>query len=257
MAGIKFVYENYVDSASLSITTGAANAQFPLSNLQNVSTAYKFRSTGNTVVIQLDLLQTRPIDTLLIAGDATSTFGITAASFKTSLTTDFSGSPVYTLDVSATHNMAWVSITEVTHRYVQLTLTGTGSYCEIGALAIGSALNLTQNSFSIGSFKYSYQDRSIIDENRYGQRFIDELPSVKQLSGQIQYCNKTEQEQLDDMFISIGKHKPLWVIIDPSSDGMNEGKYKLTMYSYLEDMPEWSAIGGQHYSTDLNLRQVV
>lgn len=257
MSGISFLYDNYVDSANLSLTTGTANAQFPLSNLQNVSTARKFRSTGNTVVIEIDLLQTRDIDTLLIAGDATGTFGITAATFKTSLTTDFSGSPVYTLDVSAEHNIAWKSITEVTHRYVELTLTGTGSYCEFGSLAIGSALNLAQNSFSIGSFKYGYEDRSKVSENRYGQRFIDELPLVKMLSGTIEYCTKAEQELLDDMFIEKGIHSPLWVIVDPSSAGMNDGQYKLTMYGYLQSVPVWSAHGGQHYSADLELRQVV
>ena len=257
MSGINFLSENYIDNSDLSLTTGSENAQFPLSNIKNAATVKKFRSTGNTVVIEIDLQQTRALDALAIAGDATGTFGVTAASFKTSVTTDFSGSSAINVDISAEQNMGYVFFTQVSHRFVELTLTGTGSFCEVGSIFIGERINLPLNSFSVNSFKYKYQDRSRVQSNRYGQKFIDELPLIKELGGTIEYATKTEQEQLDDMFIYHGKKRPLWVFVDPDSEAMNEGKYKLTMYAYMPQMPEWRSVGGQLYSTTINLEQAI
>ena len=257
MAGLNLLSDNYMDVGTLSITTGAANAQFPLSNLQNPSTAKKFRSTGNTVVIEIDLLQTRDIDTIAVVGDATGQFGLTAMSVKTSVTTDFTGSPVNNIDLSAEHNIGYSFITSVAHRYVEITLTGTGSFAEVGRIYVGERTNITQNSLSISSFRYAYQDRSRISSNRYGQKFIDELPLTKQISGRIEFATKSEQETIDDLFIRHGRHEPIWVIVDPDSDGMNDGQYKLAMYSYFESQPSWSANGGQTYSTDMDFREVV
>lgn len=257
MSGINFLSENYVDEAAVSITTGTANAQFPLANIQNPSTAVKFRSSGNTVVIEFDLQQTRDIDTIAIAGDATGTFGITAASIKTSVTDDFTSSTAIPLSISAEQNMGYEFITSVSHRYVELTLTGTGSFAELGAVFIGERINLPLNSFSVNSFKYGYRDNSRRQSNRYSQKFIDSLPLVKQLGGTTEYATKAEQEVLDDMFVYHGLRRPLWVIVDPNSEGMNGGQYKLTMYSYMSKMPEWRATGGQLYNTNIDLEQVV
>ena len=130
MSGINFLSDNYTDNANLSITTGAENTQFPLGNLQSDSPSYKFRSTGNTVVVEMDLSTTRAIDTIALVGDPTGSFGVTAVSVKTSVTTDFSLSTPIPISISSEHNLGIEFITEVSHRFVEITLTGTGSYCE-------------------------------------------------------------------------------------------------------------------------------
>lgn len=257
MSGISFLFENYALEADLSLTTGAENAQFPLLNLKNVSTVKKFRSVGNTVVIEFDLMQTRDIGAIAVAGDAAGLFGLSAASVKTSVTNDFSLATPIALDISAEQNMGYKVINEVSHRYVELTLTGTGSFCEVGSVYIGSAMTLELNNLSLNSFQYGYVDRSEARTNRYGTKFINKLPLRKTLGGAIEYCNKTEQELLDNMFIYLGLTNPFWVIVDLNSEGMNDGKYKLTMYSYLAALPDWSANGGRHYSTDLQMEQVI
>ena len=257
MAGLNLLSENYLDSATLSITTGAANAQFPLSNLQNPSTAKKFRSVGNTVVVVLDLVQTRDIDTIALVGDQTYQLGVTSVSVKTSVTNDFTLSTAIPITISSDHNIGYEFITQVTHRFVEVTMTGTGSYAELGRLYVGKRTTITQNSLSIGSFKYSYQDRTRVSSNRYGQKFIDELPLQKAIGGRIEFATKDEQEIIDDLYIRHGIHEPIWVIVDPNSDGMNEGQFKLAMYSYFESQPSWSASGGQTYSTEMNFKQVV
>lgn len=257
MAGINFLSENFVNDSTINITTGAANAQFPTDNIKNPSTGKKFRSAGNTVVLEFDLLQTRDIDTLAFVGDATDQIGITAISIKTSTTTDFSGSPTNVVPFSSTENIGYLFITEVSHRYVEVTLTGTGSFAELSNLFVGKRINLTQNSLSINSFRYGHEDPSIVSTNRYGQKFVDELPLRKKITGTIEYCTKSEQEDLDDIFIKHGRHEPLWVIVDESSAAINSGQFKLAIYSYLNRAPEWSAAGGQLYSATLDLRQVI
>lgn len=257
MSSINFLSENFYKTGDKTLTTGTENAQFPLSNLDNDSPSVKFRSNGNTVVIEIDLLQTRDIDTLALVGDPTENFGMTSVSFKTATTNDFSLSPVYPLTLNASQNIGYAYITEVSHRFVEITFTGQGSYVEVGHIFIGKRVNLPNMNISIGSFSYGYRDQSKIKSNDYGQKFIQELPLVKLLGGTLEHCTKEEQEILDDMFIRHGQHEPLWLIIDKDGDAINEGESKLTIYGYMESMPKWSASGGQTYSASINIKAAV
>ena len=257
MSGITFLSENLTDSATFSITTGAENAQFPLTNLVNNTTTKKFRSVGNDVVIVVDLLQTRTIDTIAVVGDTIGTFGITQLIAKTSVTLDFSSSTPNFLDLSSEQNIGYSFITEVNHRYVEITLTGTGSYAEISKLFIGEKINLPELSLSIDSFEYGYKDLSKAENNEYGQRFVNRRNKIKMLKGGFDFTTKSEQEILDDMFLRHGISLPLWIILDPNSDAINDGKYKLSMYAYVDVMPDWKAAGGQQYNSTIELSEVV
>lgn len=254
MAGINFLSENFTKSATISITTGVANAQFPTSNLTNDSPSVKFRSTGNTVVLELDLIQVRDIDTLMVLGDPTEEFGMTTVTYKTSVTTDFTGSPTYTVTLDPTQNIGYSYITEVSHRYVEITFTGQGSYVEVGGIFIGKRISLPTNNLSIASFNYEYSDKGSTNESPYGQKFINERLLQKTIAGTIEFATKSEQETLDDLFIRHGRHEPLWMIVDKDSEGMNEGATKLTIYGYLNRIPIWSASGGQTYNATIRIK---
>jgi hypothetical protein len=257
MSGINFLSENLFDESTNTITTGSANAQYPLSNLKNESTTQKFRSVGNTVVIEVDLGQTREIDTFAIVGDTTTGLGVTAVSFKTSVTNDFTLSPVNNVDLSSEYNIGYLFITEVTHRFVEITLTGNGSFSELSNVFIGKRLNLPLNSFSINSFRYRHDDLTQNKFSDYGQQYSNIITFRKRLVGTIQFCTRSELDDLDEMFLRHGRHKPLWIILDPDSEAMIDGKFKLSQYSYLEKMPSWNAVGGQLYNTSLELNQIV
>lgn len=258
MAGINFLSDNQLDNAALSITTGSANVQFPLSNIQNESPSLKFRSVGNTVVILADMTTTRTIDALALVGDPTGTFGLTSVEFKFSGTTDFSSSMAYNPALDSTNNFGFLIMsTTETARYAQITLTGTGTYSEISNIFIGQKINLTQINLTIDSFKYGYKDKSVIRKNRYGQHFIDERNRVKFLSGSLEYLNKTEQESIDDMYIRHGRSKPIWMIVDAGAAGMNSGQYKLSIYGYFNRSPRWSFSGGFHYSSNLRIDEAI
>ena len=174
MSGINFLSNNLYNTATPTLTTGTENAQFPILNLVNDSPSVKFRSTGNTVVLELDLLQVRNIDTLTVAGDPTEPFGMTAVTYKTSVTTDFSGSPINTLTLDPSQSLGYSYITLVNHRFVEITFTGQGSCVQVGKIFVGERINLSQNNLSIASFNYEYSDKSDTNESAYGQKFINE-----------------------------------------------------------------------------------
>jgi len=257
MSGVIFLSDNLVNDASITVTTGTANAQFPVTNIQNESPSLKFRSVGNTVVLEFDMGQTRAMDFVSLVGDPTGDFGLTAAELKTAVTNNFSGSTPINIPLSSDHNIGYVGFTEVSHRFAQLTLTGTGVYSELSNIFIGKKINITQNNLSIGSFRYGYTDKSVVRRNRYGQHFIDERNLVKFISGSIEYATKDEQETLDDMFIRHSRHEPVWMIVDQNSDGMNVGNYKLAIYGYLDRSPRWSANGGQTYTAQVRLLEAI
>ncbi len=253
--GISFLSENLADSAVIELTTGTENSQFPLQNIKNDATAVKFRSLENDVVIRFDLQQTRTIDTIALHGDTNSTLGLTSASVKTSLTTDFSSSTAETIDLSADNLLGYKFITSVDHRYVELTLSGTGVYAELSSIFIGERIELLYQNLSISSFNYGQDDKSDVKENDYGQKFINKRNKIKLLSGNIDFATKDEQSVLDNMFIRHGKSEPLWMIVDKDGSAMTDGEYKLTIYGYMPDRPSWKASGGQTYNTKVTINQ--
>jgi hypothetical protein len=254
--GIIFLSDNLASQSNISLTTGSENSQFPLNNIKNEATAVKFRSQENDVVIVFDLQQTRTIDTIALHGDTNDTLGLTTASFKTSLTTDFSGSTATNIPLSAADIMGYVLLdASVSHRYVELTLSGTGSYVELSNIFIGEKIEIEQNNLSIESFRYGYRDNSTTSNNDYDQLFINKRNNTKFVSGALQFCTKSEQETLDNMFIKHQRSESIWMIVDKESAGINDGKYKLTVYGYFQDVPLWSASGGQHYSCNVRVNQ--
>lgn len=253
--GIIFLSDNLVENSIVSLTTGTENIQFPLENIKNEASAVKFRSQENSVVILFDLQQTREIDTIALHGDTNADLGLTDASIRTSLTTDFSGSTPVSINLSAEHLLGYSLIPLVSHRYVELTLTGTGSYAELSNVFIGKRTELLQQNLSVASFSYGYIDNSNASVNDYGQYFVNKRPLNKILSGDIEFCLKSEQDELEEIFKRHGTNSPLWIIVDQGGDSLLSGEYKLTLYGYLNSFPNWSASGGQHYNTSISLKQ--
>jgi hypothetical protein len=258
MSYLIFLSENYVDEANLSLNLGTANAQFPLSNIKNQATVKKFRSVENSIKIVIDLQQTRSIDSIAITGDATQTLGITTASIKLSLTTDFTGFTAVPVPIDAQYGMGYYMwSTMQSYRYAELTITGNGTFCELSNIFIGERIELLQNAISISSFSYSYKDNSSVANNDYGQKFINVRNNVKVLAGSIDYCNRDEQELLDNMLIRHQIHLPIWMIVDKESSAIVDGNYKLSVYGYVTNAPKWGAAGGKHFNTDISIQQAI
>ena len=256
MSCLKFLSENLYNTAQVSLTVGTVNAQFPLANLKNESPSVKFRSIESTCVILVDLLQTRDFDSFALAGSPTEQLNIISAEIKTSTTTDFTMSTAIPIDLSSSELIGFKFFTEVSKRYVQVTLVSS-VFCEVSQIFIGKSLELEQIALSIDSFSYQRSDQSSKSLNRYGQVFIDKLNQIKSLGGSIEFANKDEQEDLDDMFIRHGETLPIWMIVDTDNESMNDGKFKLTIYGYIQEMPTWSAVGGQLYNASISVKQAI
>lgn len=256
MAGISFLATNLIDEATITVSSGGENAQFPLSNLKNSSPAIKFQSLTDTSVILIDMLSNQTVDTVALKGDSTGELGIITANLRYSNTTDFTGSPVLPITLSSEFNAGIEFITEVDARYWELTLTA-GTFCELGVLYMGKKLNLPQQSYSINSFRYGYQDKSTTRTNEYGQAFINSRNLQKSLSGQIQFATQSETETLDDMFRELGTSRPFWTVVDESSTALSDGKFRFLMYGYLTAVPEWNATGGRTFNASLKTREAI
>lgn len=257
MGSIVFLSENFNDQSTDTLTSGTENSQFPLSNLKNESPSQKFRTAGNTCTIQLDLLQTRDLDTFALVGDPLEGFSLTSVVVKTSVNTDFSGSPANNVNLNSNNNFGFIFFTEVSHRFVQIELTGNGSFCQLSNIFIGKRDELEFQNLSINSFIYRNKDNSTTSKNRYGQKFTNKRNLQKVLAGSIEFANKTEQELLDTIFLEKGTQNPVWLIVDKDGNSINDGEYKLSIYGNFEEMPAWTSAGGQLYNTSLSVEAAV
>lgn len=251
MSNIKFLSQNNVDNAVISLSEGSANAQYPIVNLKNESPSIKFQSNEPTVKIQFDMVTTTAVDHI-----AVTALGFVTANIRHSATTDFSGSPVIPLTVSSEFDMGIDTLTEVSARYWELELVGS-TVVSLGNIFIGKAVSLPYQNYSIGSFTYLHTDNSTIRGNEYGQNFIDVRNIQKKLRGKIEYANTEEMETLDDMFKFHGRHRPLWVIVDDQSAAVSDGLFRFSSYGYIQQFPTWQASGGQHYSCSMTIQEVI
>jgi len=256
MSNIRFLSENLVDNAVITLTQGTANAQFPLANIKNESPSIKFRSNESAIKVQFDMVQTRTVNAIALVGDPQSTLGVTSAVLRYSATTDFSSSPVIPITLSAEFNIGIEFIDDVAARYFEIEFNNS-TVCELSNIFIGAQIDLPFQNYSIGSFAYLHTDNSTIRKNEYGQAFVDVRNIQKKIRGRIEYADKTEFEILDDMFKYHGRHKPIWVIVDNQSAAVSNGAYRFSTYGYIEQFPQWQAQGGQHYSCTISIQEAI
>lgn len=255
MSKLTFLSDNLIDNCSLSLATGTANAQFPLANIKKTYTTKVFRSIENTVSIIIDLQSTFPVDSIAMVGD--NTLGFNTATLKGSGSLDFSGSTVHTLDLSHQYNFGFKQFTSESHRYWLLTLTGS-SYCEVSNIFLGSKTELPNNDIETTSFEWGDDPNVSIQENKYGQLFINEYNVQQILDGSIKLVNPTEYAILDTIFKRHGKTKPLWFILDPNGIGpIADSEFIFSGYFNFKSNFKWKTITTGYYSISMSLKEVI
>lgn len=253
---LTFLPDNRLIGSTLSMVVGTENAQFPLTNIEKDFTTKVFRSNETTVEILVDLQATATIDAFAIVGSSSTGMGFTTMSIQGSGSTDFSGSDVIPIDVSAEHNFGFSLFTGVAFRFWKLTITrSSGSFIELSNFYLGSKTQLTQNGFASSSFTYVNISNARISHNRFGQKFIDRYNNVKALAGDIEFCNSAEFDAIDAVFIQHGTTTPLWVITDPTGVLATDGEFIFSGYFYLEDHPEWQGVNTGLFNTSITLTE--
>jgi hypothetical protein len=252
MSKVTFLDENLLLKANLTLLSGVADAQFPLSNIKHPFTTKVFRSSSTTVEILIDLQTIQNVDIVAIKGSSVSGIGFNTATVEGSATLMFAGTPT-SIEVSSMHNFAFSNLTSSPNRYWKFTFTG-GDYVELSNIFIGKKTQLMDNSLSIG-FSYSKNTNSVISRNSYGQKFIDTFNSVDVLSGDIKLVNNVEFDQLNNIHINHGEHTPLWFLLDSSSDmGITDSKFLFSGYFYMKDLV-WRSVAPGLYDVTLSLEE--
>lgn len=258
MAGINFLSRNLIDNSDITVDTGTENAQFPLSNIFNESTAVKVRFDSTTVILIIDLQENTEIDSVAVHGETNQDLGITSASYRYSINTDFTSSPVNVIGLNSENRQGFSLLSSsVVCRYVELTLTG-GSFVELSNLFIGKRVNLPFMNITKTSFKFNYIDKSDLDQNDYGQVFVDKRNQIKALGGGLQFLTPDEFDQVDEILRRHGKSSPFWLIVDEnvgSAGSITDALYRLTIYGYFQRGGSWDKEGGLLWSTNINLVQ--
>lgn len=249
-----------VDSASTySMLTGTENVQFPLSNLKHPFTTKVFRSLEATVEILIDLKTTTTKNMFAVVGNVASGegLGFNALTLYGSSTTDFTGATPIVCQLSDLYNFGFVKFSDVSFRYWKLLITSMGSYVELSNIFLGEEYGFDTNTLSIAGFEFSNQDNSKITLNEFNQRFITTYNKVKRLSGDINYINRAEFDQLIYLYNTHGKSIPIWMIFDEFDASAIDGRFIFSGYYYLIKTPSFKAVGGQLWNSSLDFEEVI
>jgi len=253
---LTFLPDNRIIGATLSMVLGTENAQFPLTNIEKDFTTKVFRSNETTIEILVDLQATATIDAFAIVGSSSTGLGFTTISIQGSGSTDFSGSPVITIDMSAEHNFGFKLFTGVAFRFWKLSITrSSGSYIELSNIYLGSKSQLDQNGLSSASFSYINMSNAKISRNRFGQKFIDRYNNINEIAGDIEFCNSAEFDLIDAVYLQHGTTTPLWVIPDPDGTLASDGEFLFSGYYYFADNPEWTSVTTGLFNTSITLTE--
>lgn len=259
MSSLTFLSENLLkdDSVEITMLNGSENVNFPLTNIQHNFTTKVFRSNENYCEIVVDLKQNRPIDVISLVGSNITGFGLTKISYALSATSNFDNQVDVEIPLSQQYNVGFVDIESTVARYVKLTLNNTGSFCELSTLFIGEKIDFEYNGLSQDGFRFGVRDNSSRRTNEYGQDFIDIKNQVKFLNGNVKFANKEEVDKLDLVLSRHMNKTPLWVIIDRCDNVITDGKYRLSGYYRLNNLPNFTSAGVGLFDVSLTFQEVV
>lgn len=254
MANCIFLAENLVDTATLSIVSGTADAQYPVTNIAHDFSTKVFRSTGTSCSILIDTLAVNAVDYIAIRGSQIDGLGFTTATIEGSATTTFSGTPV-SIDISAANNFAFKSLTSSSLRYWKLVLTGS-SYVEVSNIYLGLKTQMSDNNINLG-WSYKQLTNNKVSTNNFGQRFIDTYGFTKTIQGDIKYANATEFDQLNNIQLSNGENKPIWFLLDSTNAmSVTDSKYLFSGMFYMSDLT-WKSVAPSLFDVNVTLTEAM
>ena len=258
MASTVFMADNLVPQSSISATTGTVNSQFPLENIQvdATTTVARVQTSGDTVVLDIQLAEDTSIDTIAVVGSNLDGLGYSACVARHSLTSDFSTATDITVDLSQEFSFGYAFFTAATARNVQLTFTNTGSFAEISKVYIGTRQTINA-SYSRDDFVRAIIRNDEILENQIGNRFVNVLNSRDEINGTYPLMEQSVFLEIESLFVNNGSYKPVWVMLDQENNLFSNGEFKLSMYSYLNNMFSHNLVGGNFYDVTIQLLEVV
>lgn len=250
---VKFFNYNLVNQSPTVITASSENAFFPVSNLKDDRRTKVFRSTGPTAVLVFDFVSTEQVDSIILTTHIKNGFGFITPVLIEANPTDTWASPAYTttltgLELDSQHGVAYKDlVTAQSYRFWRLTFSG-ASYVELSKVFIGKKQLIGAGRSINYGWQFLDNDNSIVQINRYGQKFIDELPSQKRIGASFSNLTKDEIDDFFSVYDYNQKTKPFFMYFD--CDILNNNK-RLFGYYYLDEKPTISNPFFSLYNLDL------
>jgi hypothetical protein len=250
---IKFLSNNLVDSATLTPST--VDAQYPVANINDDRRTKTFRSTSNSDNIVIDFGSAESCDHFAIVDNWNNGFGVTAITIEANAT-DSWGAPAFTttatLDTTFGVSIKAFSSAQ-SYRFWRIVLTSTLGYCEVSKIFLGTATAITTNGVGYG-WNYKNKDLARITSNRYGQKFIDDIGSQKELNNlQFQVMDKDEMDSIFAVYDANRTVKPFFIYLPLETDSLSNNDDRYNGLYYFKTSPSFENINSGYYNTSLNL----
>jgi hypothetical protein len=251
---IRFLANNTVDAAV--ITASTENAQYPASNIQDDRRTKSFRSTSNTDNLVFDLGSSQAVDHFAIVANWQNGFGVSTLTLEGNAT-DSWGSPAFTTTITmdTTFDVGIKSFTSESHRFWRLVMTSTLGYCEVSNIFIGTADQVTTNGVGYG-WAYTNKDLKRTSTNRYGQEFIDDITTRKELNNlKFQIMDKTEVDTIFNAYDNVRTVKPVYVYFPLETDSLfnNDDRFN-GMYRFT-GAPNMENVNSGFYNFALSVKE--
>lgn len=252
---LKFLSNNLIDAASLTAST--ENSQYPVSNLLDYRRTRCYRSTSNSDNIVIDFGSAESCDHFAIVDNWQNGFGVTAVTIEAN-GTDSWGAPAFsttcTLDTTFGVGIKAFSSAQ-NYRYWRIVFTSTLGYCEVANMFLGAASTITTNGVGY-NWQYTNRDLAKKSTNRYGQLFVDDIGTQKELNNlQFQVMDKDEIDTIYAVYDVNRTVKPFFVYMDLETDSLINNDDRFNGFYYFKNNPTFTNISSGYYNTTLNLKE--
>lgn len=237
-----------------NVVVSSENAQFPLLNLSDPRRTKVYRSTSNSDNLVLDLGIAEAVDTLMIVDNWQDGFSVNTITLEGNNTNSWT-SPAFSesIPINSEFGVAVKQFTETSLRFWRIVVTSSLGYCELANIFLGKASKIETNGVGY-NWNYSTDDLSDKSKNRYGQEFIDDYGSVKNLENlPFSVMNKDEQDIILEAWDLCRTTYPLFIYF-PLEDGnaSNDHDRYNGMYKF-KSKPVFTNTTQGYFATVLNL----
>lgn len=249
---IKFYVYNEIDNGVLTAST--ENATFPLSNLKDPRRTKTYRSNTNSDSVVLDMGGFKPIDSFFMVDHTFNGFNLAT------LTLEFNSTNVWTspalsipITIDYINGVALYDFpTPVTYRFCRFVMSSVSGFCELPKLFLG-----LRSTYSFVDFSYplnfQINDLSTVTKNRYGQKFIDEVGTQRNIRANIDYIPKDDIDDFLEWLTVVSITKPFFINFDNGQ--MSTDINKFNGYYFLNGEPSLQFNSGLYWNLSMNLEE--
>lgn len=145
--------------------------------------------------------------------------------------------------------------TAQSYRYWRVLITDPTNpnlYVDLGVVVLGAALAIETAD---NGFSYSQEDRTVITETSYGNRYYDEYPLIATLTLPFATLDYVDMQILDEAYKTNGVRKPVYVAVDEVASVFNKNHFSI--YGCFESNLDIGHINYDLFSTELVIKETV